>query len=333
MTGQVKSGQGGQAGFRGCEIHAISCLLDAFEVGNDWKSVTLEPFPNEEKIDILWDYGHKKKVVQVKSRQARFTQKAVRYNANELRGSRTGYDEYEMALAGEVDPSLIDTAVGGVKIKALPNDLDVLLKLATNSLDVYLYEKGISNVSPQDKRNIVNQLKGELFARAARGLTLTAGELDRQIKSSIREHTTPRIAALENEIREAGLTKRVYGTKIPRDLLPAVERFLEGPGAKFSKREIGQALPFLTAESGRLGVRIPALAYVAAAFFTMMGVELVFKSLWDVLRQPASTPAQHLLNTAYPITCVLIAAFLIHNSLMPILTARCLHKVSRNGTP
>lgn len=257
----------------------------------------------------------------------------VRSNAGELRGSRSGYDEYEMALAGEVDPSLLDAEVGGVKIKALPNDLDVLLKLAAYSLDVYLYDKGVSNVSPQDKRNIVNQLKGELFSRVARGLTLTVVELDRQIRSSIREHTTPRIAALENEIREAGLTKKVYGAKIPRDLLPAVERFLEGPGAKFSKREIGQALPFLTAESGRLGVRIPALAYVASAFFTLMGIELVFKSLWDVMRQPAATPAQHLINTAYPITCVLIAAFLTHNSLMTVLTARRISEESRNGKP
>ena len=73
---------------------------------------------------------------------------------------------------------------------------------------------------------------------------------------------------------------------------------------------------------------IPNRSYVLAALFTLMGIELVFKSLWDALRQPHSTPAQQLLNTAYLLTCLLIAAFLTYNTVTPLLTARRMREES-----
>src|SRR5207247_207654 len=90
---------GGQAGGRGYLIQALVSVLDALTNDREWTSITLEPNLASDKVDVLWQYPTRRKVVQVKSSQNQISVPDVKAWAEELEASVTA-DEYEIRLIG-----------------------------------------------------------------------------------------------------------------------------------------------------------------------------------------------------------------------------------------
>jgi len=63
---EVNSLSGGSAATKGFLLQALVCILEALENEN-WKSVIVEPKLDTEKVDIIWNFENRIKVVQVKS--------------------------------------------------------------------------------------------------------------------------------------------------------------------------------------------------------------------------------------------------------------------------
>jgi hypothetical protein len=78
---------GGQAGGRGYLVQALISVLDALANDHDWAALALEPDVSSDKVDILWEYPGRRKVVQVKSSQNQISVPDVKGWAEELEKS------------------------------------------------------------------------------------------------------------------------------------------------------------------------------------------------------------------------------------------------------
>jgi hypothetical protein len=91
----------GQAGGRGYLVQAVVSVLDVLADHHDWVSVAVDPNVAMDKVDILWQYPKRSKVVQVKSSQNQINVPNVKTWATELEKSIVA-DEYEIRLIGPV---------------------------------------------------------------------------------------------------------------------------------------------------------------------------------------------------------------------------------------
>ncbi len=91
----------GQTGARGYLLQALICVLDCIDHDDKWSNVTIEPNDDSDKVDILWGYDDRRKVVQVKSSQNQIDLASAKQWAAELEAA-TIADEYELRLIGAV---------------------------------------------------------------------------------------------------------------------------------------------------------------------------------------------------------------------------------------
>jgi len=161
---------GGQAGGRGYLVQALISVLDAMANDHDWAALALEPDVSSDKVDILWEYPGRRKVVQVKSSQNQISVPDVKGWAEDLEKSITA-DEYEISLIGPVSQGVIDLGTHGrVRVPAPRNlDLDGLIHQAAHKLDHYLQARQLGIRSPSMREMVVNALVTQMSAFATRG--------------------------------------------------------------------------------------------------------------------------------------------------------------------
>ena len=125
---------GGNAGIRGYLIQTIICVLDTLESDNLWKSVTLEPLDESEKVDIRWKYSDDTvKLCQVKSSQNIIKHSSAKKWCEELETHSPNASQYELIVIGNVDEKLSKAVdIGNVKIGEIkPLNTQVLIDQAS----------------------------------------------------------------------------------------------------------------------------------------------------------------------------------------------------------
>jgi hypothetical protein len=98
---ETGSGMSGQTGGWGYLIQALISVLDTITDDAEWTAMELEPNLASEKINVIWHYPRRTKVVQIKSSQNPITVLDVRGWVNDLQASMMG-SEYELRLIGPV---------------------------------------------------------------------------------------------------------------------------------------------------------------------------------------------------------------------------------------
>jgi hypothetical protein len=143
----------GQAGGRGYLIQALVSVLDALTRDHDWTAIQLEPDVASDKVDILWEYPSRRKVVQVKSSQNQISVPDVKFWAESLEQSITA-DEYEICLIGPVShgvPGMGSHAKVQIPTPR-PLDPDGLVHQAAHQLDRYLHPCNSASSRPRPAR-------------------------------------------------------------------------------------------------------------------------------------------------------------------------------------
>ena len=160
----------GQAGGRGYLVQALISVLDALTNDHDWTAIQLEPDLTSDKVDILWEYPTRRKVVQVKSSKNQIGVPDVRRWADDLEGSITA-DEYAISLIGPASQGVIEMGTyGKVQVPAPRNlDLDGLAHQAAHQLDYYLQARQLGIRTPSTREMVVNALVTRLSAFATTG--------------------------------------------------------------------------------------------------------------------------------------------------------------------
>ncbi|SFX13505.1 hypothetical protein [Cytophaga hutchinsonii] len=152
---------GGNAGIRGYLIQTIICVLDTFETDNLWRSVTLEPLDESEKVDIRWKYvDDAVKLCQVKSSENIIRHSAAKKWCEELETHSPNASEYELIVIGNVDEKLSTAKdIGNVKIGEIkPLNVQVLIDQASTKIDKYYENKNKPRISSQVRELIVKAL-------------------------------------------------------------------------------------------------------------------------------------------------------------------------------
>jgi hypothetical protein len=131
----------GSASVRGYLLQTIICLLDALQGDSGWKSLTLEPHLESDKIDVIWHYPIPQgaKATQVKSSQNQINKSQAVQWAEEL-SSSVEAASYELILIGPCSQGVVSLGeVRDVEIPP-PKSLDVtgLIEQAAHRLDRYL---------------------------------------------------------------------------------------------------------------------------------------------------------------------------------------------------
>jgi hypothetical protein len=166
----------GSSAIKGFLLQTLICILETLENKN-WKSVTIEPQEDSEKVDITWFYAEQKKVVQVKHSINQIGKSQVEKWVEELESS-TMADEYQLILLGPCSESV--TKIGNIKKVQIPaplnNNETALLEQASFKLDKFLEKENIVNVTASLKELIVkgittdfllNSIKSTKFLKVA----------------------------------------------------------------------------------------------------------------------------------------------------------------------
>lgn len=177
---------GGQAGGRGYLIQALIPVLDALANDSEWTSITLEPNLSSDKVDILWQYPARRKVVQVKSSRNSISVPDVKTWAEELEAS-TAADEYELRLIGPVSQGVTTLpSHGKVKLPTpQPLNRDALVHQAAHQLDHYLRSRRLGVQHPSMREMVVAALVTRLSVFATTGTPLERAAFDTLLNSWI----------------------------------------------------------------------------------------------------------------------------------------------------
>lgn len=252
---------GGQTGGRGYLVQALVAVLDALTNDGEWTSITLEPNLSSDKVDILWQYPTRRKVVQVKSSQNQISVPAVKSWAEELETSVVA-DEYEIQLIGPVShgvPTL--GSHGKVRVPTPhPLNLEGLVHQAAHQLDRYLQSRSLCVQLPSMREMAVEALVTRLSFFATTGMPLERATLDALLSSWIGkvaditvlppDAALPRAPAFELRPEEAVMLTRLTDAKTKQLLLARV-----GLGAGFavlidggeivSVQDVDAAMPYI----------------------------------------------------------------------------------------
>ncbi|ALC52857.1 hypothetical protein ACN91_15095 [Bacillus cereus] len=90
---------GGKEGSRGYLYQSIATVMGTV-LDNKWKAVEVEPDTNNDKVDILWLYENKKKVVQVKSSENNISKADIIRWLKQLIEDVSDAEEYKLMLIG-----------------------------------------------------------------------------------------------------------------------------------------------------------------------------------------------------------------------------------------
>lgn len=175
---------GGNAGIRGYVIQTIICLLDALELDNEWKTVTLEPVDESEKVDIRWRYSEgKEKLTQVKSSQNLIRYSKAKKWSDDLETHSPNANEYELVLIGNTDEKLSKTRViGNVAIGDFrPLNTGFLIDQASTKIDAYFEAKGKNKISVKVRELIINALSSSFSNSSIIGEEITRQSFDNRL--------------------------------------------------------------------------------------------------------------------------------------------------------
>lgn len=178
----------GQAGGRGYLVQVVVSVLDAIADDHDWVSVAVDPNVALDKVDILWQYPNRRKVVQVKSSQNQINVPDVKKWATELEKSIAA-DEYEIRLIGPVSGELPKLEQHGkVKVPTpQPLDLDALRWQASYQLYRYTESKKL----PAPRASILELMVDGLVTRfstfAAKGKQIDRAHFDELLSTWVNE--------------------------------------------------------------------------------------------------------------------------------------------------
>jgi len=179
----------GQAGARGYLLQSLICVLDAVDKDQEWLSLTIEPNEESEKVDIVWIYSERRKVVQVKSSKNPISLPSATKWANELEGSSTA-DEYELRLIGPCSTKITRRDRIGNVVLPTPENLNVesLIQQAAQKLDHYFYAKQPPiKLPPTAREIIVKAFAHQLGEYSTKGQELSRKDLDELLGSWVAE--------------------------------------------------------------------------------------------------------------------------------------------------
>jgi hypothetical protein len=170
---------GGQVGMRGYLVQTLIALLAALDDEQSWRSVTLEPSIDSDKVDLLWQYNDGCKAVQVKSSQNAFSESSVKRWAAELEAWRHA-NHYELVLVGTPATARVAAIrkVGNVDVPPAKNlDLPAFNEQAAHRLEGFLRTNGLPEGTGNYREMLASALADKLATLATRGLEFTRDEL------------------------------------------------------------------------------------------------------------------------------------------------------------
>ena len=176
----------GASSIRGYLLQTLIGLLDSLLKDNQWEQLSIEPINESQKVDIVWYYKDKKKVVQVKSSQNQISKRHVMSWAKELEDS-TISEDYELVLIGPVSQSVLKLKDIGKVMIPMPKNLDIsgMIEQTAHRLDQYLESKHISKVPSFARELIVNALISKLENYSTKGESITRLDFNQLIDSWI----------------------------------------------------------------------------------------------------------------------------------------------------
>lgn len=191
----------GQTGGRGYLVQAVVSVLDALADDHDWVSVAVDPNVAMDKVDILWQYPKRSKVVQVKSSQNQINVPHVKTWATELENSIVA-DEYEIRLIGPVSDEVPKLGEHG-KVK-IPTpqflDLHALRWQAAHQLHRYTGSKKLTSPSASILELMVDGLVTRFSTFAAKGKQFDRAEFDKLLLTWINEIVATSPQLLPNKL-------------------------------------------------------------------------------------------------------------------------------------
>ena len=171
---------GGREAIRGFAVQTLICLLDSLEVGDDWIAVTIEPDTDNDKVDLLWEYGRKKKrAVQVKSSKNPIGRSDVIRWCQALKAEKIA-NTYELRLAGPVAAGAIKGGSCEGVIIPPPSSVIVrdLIEQAVTKLDRYLVSSGIDSIPLTIRESLVDICASKLIYGSSAGARVTRANFD-----------------------------------------------------------------------------------------------------------------------------------------------------------
>ena len=240
----------GNAGIRGYLLQTIVCLLDALHADNAWQAVALEPRMASDKVDVLWLYPDKLKVVQVKSSQNSIRRSDVQRWAQQLESSMSA-DEYELLLIGPCGSSVANSAPIGQVVILPPKNLNIddLLRVAAFELELYLESLNIINIPARIRELIVRALVTKLEVYSTHGSFISRNELNRLLISWLSDLEPQSNDLTEREIEEIRVFKKLFGFEAKREVRAAVLK-LYYTSKKIGRRAFKNASEYLSEEGG-----------------------------------------------------------------------------------
>ena len=173
---------GGQAGIRGYLIQGIIAVIDSLNEDDQWETVSIEPNDTCEKVDILWTYANKKrKLVQVKSTQNKFSLAQGKGWAKDLKKGSETDDKCILYLVGELAAALYkkkNTSVEGVLLKHSDLDIDTLIDNGIGRIDRFYESKGKHGVSYGIRKMIAYNLNFDVAVKSIFGTTHNRNEFE-----------------------------------------------------------------------------------------------------------------------------------------------------------
>lgn len=167
---------------RGIFLQAIVCLLGALQNNNGWKSLTLEPDFESEKVDIAWYYSgpDEIKAVQVRSSQNQLNVPDARRWAKELENSGTA-TSYELILIGPCSGKLSKGQTFGAVEVPRPKPLDIhgLVEQSAHRLAVYLEDREKPAGKATTRERVVDSLVGRFQRDSIESAPMCREDFDR----------------------------------------------------------------------------------------------------------------------------------------------------------
>lgn len=175
---------GGSSATKGFLLQALVCILEALD-DEKWQSITVEPKLDTEKVDIVWNFGNTKKVVQVKSSINQIGISNISQWAVELEQSITA-DEYQLILLGPISQSAVNIKpVGKVSIPTPKNnDEKALFEQAAFKLDKFLENQNLT-VTASAKELIVKTLATDFLCFAIKSTEINKEQFLKMILDNV----------------------------------------------------------------------------------------------------------------------------------------------------
>jgi tetratricopeptide (TPR) repeat protein len=188
----------GQAGARGYLVQSLICVINSID-DRQWHSLSIEPNLASDKVDVIWYYSDRTKVVQIKHSQNQITWAMVKTWAEELEKS-IQVEEYELQLIGPCNKEVASTGLCGKVSIPTPHALnfEALIEQAAHKLDKYLEFKNILKFTSKQRELIIEALTTKLSVYSTTGSKVSREDLDKLLVDWAKETDQRAITAATN---------------------------------------------------------------------------------------------------------------------------------------